>query len=223
MTVAQFQRINEIIETTPDTVEQLGWMICEAFNKTYEQVDAMNARKVARYATKLEKALTAKEPLFPSIRFQTDATKITFGQFIEVQHWLKQDLPAVLDLVAASIMLNRIDHKEDAAMIRERPLRNVLLPVKAFVESLEQLIKSYKGLFEPDTAEGDDDEIRPMKKGPNVHPFVEQYGWIYSATEVAQHEGIKLEEAFDLPVIQALNDLSYLKAKQQYDKHMSKR
>ena len=224
MTVAQFQRIHEISETTPDSVEQLGWMVCEVFNLTHDKVDSMGAKKFEKYAAMLERMLHSKEPKFFRIAFQEDANKITFGQFVEVQYWLRQPLPAVLDLVAASVMQERTDHKEDAAWIKEQPLRKVLPPVQRFVDSLNKLIESYKGLFgTDDEPEEDEDEIRPMRKGPAVHPFIEQYGWIYSATEIAQHEGLKLDEVYELPVIQALNDLAYLKAKQQYNKYLSKR
>lgn len=40
---------------------------------------------------------------------------------------------------------------------------------------------------------------------------------------VAEYENICLDAAYDLPVIQALNDLSYLKAKGIWDKEQSKR
>lgn len=223
MTVAQFQRINEINETTPDSVEQLGWMVCEVFGLSYDEVDGMSAKKFEKYAAMLQRMLNRKEPRFFRILFETDATKITFGQFVEVQYWLRQSVPAVLDLVAASILKDRTDHKEDAAWLREQPLRKVLPPVQKFIDSLNELVASYKGLFENDEAEEEEEQVRPMRKGPDVHPFIEQYGWIYSATEIAAHEGIKLDEVYELPVIQALNDLSYLKSKQQYNKHLSKK
>jgi len=40
---------------------------------------------------------------------------------------------------------------------------------------------------------------------------------------VAEHERITLEQAFDLNVRQALNDLSYLKAKRNYDEQQLKK
>jgi hypothetical protein len=54
------------------------------------------------------------------------------------------------------------------------------------------------------------------------HSFIEQYGWIYSAKEVAQHEGITLDKAFDLPILQAFNALAYLKSEQAYQKYINK-
>jgi hypothetical protein len=44
-----------------------------------------------------------------------------------------------------------------------------------------------------------------------------KYGWIYQATLIADHERIKLDEVYDLPTMQCLNDLSYLKSKQSYE------
>lgn len=46
---------------------------------------------------------------------------------------------------------------------------------------------------------------------------MQRFGWIFQATIIAEHEKIKLKEVYDLPTIQALNDLSYLKAKSAYD------
>jgi hypothetical protein len=43
------------------------------------------------------------------------------------------------------------------------------------------------------------------------------YGWIYQATLIAEHEKIKLDEVYELPTIQALNDLAYLKSKNAYE------
>jgi hypothetical protein len=49
------------------------------------------------------------------------------------------------------------------------------------------------------------------------------YGWIYQAKLVAEHEGIRLEKAFDLNTLQFLNDLAYIKAKNEYDREQLKK
>lgn len=56
-----------------------------------------------------------------------------------------------------------------------------------------------------DTDEGSGESIETT--------FSKHYGWIYSATVVADHERISLDEAFELPVIQFLNALAYMKMK----------
>jgi hypothetical protein len=52
--------------------------------------------------------------------------------------------------------------------------------------------------------------------------FASNWGWIYNAKEVADFESIPLDKVYDLPVIQFLNDLSYLKSKKQLDEYQYK-
>ena len=80
--------------------------------------------------------------------------------------------------------------------------------------------KSFKGLFDQ-TDDSDRDE--QVSGRENVHPFMRNYGWIYQATLVAEHEKIKLEKVYELPTIQFLNDLSYIKAKNEYDREQLKK
>jgi hypothetical protein len=47
--------------------------------------------------------------------------------------------------------------------------------------------------------------------------FQRYYGWIYSATAVADHERISLDAAFELPVLQFLNGLAYMKMKNKVE------
>jgi hypothetical protein len=50
-----------------------------------------------------------------------------------------------------------------------------------------------------------------------------QYGWIYQASLIADHEKIKLADVYDIPTIQALNDLSYIKSKNAHDLEQHKK
>lgn len=49
------------------------------------------------------------------------------------------------------------------------------------------------------------------------------YGWIYQATLIADHEKIKLDDVYNLPTLQVLNDLAYLKSKNAYDSEQMKK
>lgn len=228
MTVGQYKQMHHIFSTTPDSVEQLGYVLMEVYGYTYEQVDSMNKFMFTMKVEKLKRAVERKEPRWPwRIRFEEDATKLTFGQFIECQYWLqKGELPLVLDLVAASIMRDRTAHRADAARINHLPIHHVLAPITRFARSLEALVQSYSGLFDKDE-EPEEDESEPGTPMPSFgstsHPFIEQYGWIYSATTVAQHEGLRLMQAFQLPVIQALNAMAYLKSKRKFDEYIAKK
>lgn len=220
MTVEQFQKIHEINNTTPDTVERLGWIVCDVFNYTQEEVNQMKPIKFLWLVNRLERKINAKPSKFYRNKLNEDAATITLGQFIECQHWLKNDVVQSMDLVAASILFKRTDHAKDAAKARKMSYKNVYPSVLKFVESFNALILNFKWLFDIQEHEVEDTD-EPIK-AEALHPFIENYAWIFSAREVATHEGITLDQAFNLPVIQALNALSYLKSKQDYDKKQAK-
>ena len=52
---------------------------------------------------------------------------------------------------------------------------------------------------------------------------MELFGWLYNAEQVAEYERIKLNDVFEMPVIQFLNGLSYLKSKGQHQKRLNAR
>ena len=218
MTVAQLQYVNQIDKTTPDTIERLGWIVCHLFGKTEEQVNSMNEGKFFKLVAKVERMMAAKPSRLRKVVLQTDATKITLGQFIECQHWLKNDLIQVLDLVAASIKIKRTDHAADALKMKGKPFTLVLPKVNEFVLSMNSLIKSYSGLFEID-----DEEEAEERQPENVHPFLQQYSWLFSAKELADYNRISLNESYDLPILEAFNGLAYLKSKAAYEKWKSKK
>jgi hypothetical protein len=49
------------------------------------------------------------------------------------------------------------------------------------------------------------------------------YGWLYQIELVANYEKITLEDTYNLPTIQFLNDLAYLKAKGEYEAEQLKK
>ena len=215
MTVEKYQRIYEISITTPDTVERVAWMICEIFGKSQQEVDDMSKERFLRYTNLLNKEIQTKDRWYNWVHLETDASKITFGQFIETSFWLKDSQTEVIHLVAASLLRKWSGNHHDATeYVLGLQIWQIHDQVQAYVESLNKLIKSYSGLF------GLNDKNEDEAEKP--HPFIERYGWLFSAKQVADYEGIPLDKVYDLPVIQALNDLSYLKAKQNFDKWLSK-
>ena len=214
MTVEKYQRIYEISITTPDTVERVAWMICEIFGKSQQEVDDMSKERFLRYTNLLNKEIQTKDRWYNWVHLETDASKITFGQFIETSYWLKSHPTEVLHLVSASLLRKWSGNHHDATeYILSLQIWQIHDQIQTYIESLNKLIKSYSGLF--GLGERNEEEEKP-------HPFIEKYGWLFSAKQVADYEGIPLDKVYDLPVIQALNDLSYLKAKQNFDKWLSK-
>jgi hypothetical protein len=82
------------------------------------------------------------------------------------------------------------------------------------------LDKSFKGLFDQTDDTDRDEQVSGRE---SIHPFMRNYGWIYQATLVAEHEKIKLAKVYELPTIQFLNDLSYIKAKNEFDTEQLKK
>jgi hypothetical protein len=84
------------------------------------------------------------------------------------------------------------------------------------LHTLNQFNEQYKGLFGTRDDE-DDDDTKTTKS--IEEEFQDNFGWVYNAYQVAEFEKIPLDAVYDLPVIQFLNDLSYLKQKQSVDEY----
>ena len=225
MTLQQFQKVSQIKESLFDETDKIGLIICELYGLTPEQVDNFTSKKFLKYVNKIEKLFLKgfTKPFTFFQRFQTDATKITFGQFIECQEWLKQPPIEVLHLVAASIFKgDRSNHKKVADKMLNTNVRVLLDDCMKFIYSLSKLIDNYKTLFESEEVEEEDLQELKKKSKLKKHPFIQYHGWEFSATQVAAHNGITLNKAYELPIIEALNNLVFLKHKQDYEQQQSK-
>lgn len=220
MTLAEYQRIAGFWNSENDEVTQIALIVCDLFGYTYDEVNNMEPRKFLKLSKKVERSFVGidKKPIFSGVKLNVDAFSITLGQFIEVQHFLKLGEIDSMHLVGASIWRDKREHKRKADILLNKNVRYVLKDISAFLLSFTKLLNSYSGLFE--TEERSDEEEEAILEKP--HPFIEQYGWIYSAKQIAEHEGITLDKAFDLPILQAFNTLAYLKSYQSYQKHISK-
>ena len=56
-----------------------------------------------------------------------------------------------------------------------------------------------------------------------VDEFSRVYGWLYQCKMVQEFENISIDQAWDLPVYQFLNDLSYIKMKRELDNEQEKK
>ena len=67
--------------------------------------------------------------------------------------------------------------------------------------------RANKGLF--DNVDGNERDSG-VRKGSSR--FIEYYGWQYTTTQVAEYYRISLNEAYQLPALEYLNALAYIKA-----------
>lgn len=75
-----------------------------------------------------------------------------------------------------------------------------------FIYSIKNLNEKYKGLFD------DGADVEDNGKG-----FSKDYIWLFNAKSVAEFEQISIDEVWELPIMQFLNDLGYLKYKNKWD------
>jgi hypothetical protein len=227
MTVEQFQNIAQINDSIFDETDKLALIICELYGFTPEQVDNFTTKKFLKYVAKMEKLFIKgfNKPFYSFNCYQTDSNKITLGQFIECQEWLKKQPIEVFHLLAASIYKgNRDNHKKLADKILKKNIKLILNDVTDFIDSLTKLIESYKTLFGSDDVQDEEEDLQEVKKKAKLkkHPFIEYHAWEYSATQVAAHNGITLNDSYNLPIIEALNNLVFLKHKQDYEQQQAK-
>lgn len=212
VTVEKYQQLDHINNLDRDEIEKLALTVCVLWDKTPDEVNDLG-EKFLRYARQVERMfLMPPAKVWWPLEMQQDATKINYGQFVEVMFFVKSGLVSNLHHIAASLMSGDTDHHERAQSVLSEPVQSVLQPVQKFMESWEKLLFSYANLFE---IEEQLHGIEREKEEP--HPFLDQYGWIFSATQIADHERIPLDKVWELPVIQALNDLAYLKSKRKYE------
>jgi hypothetical protein len=219
LTLKQYQEVQKICKENSDVTIANGLTISYLFGLSIEQVNQISAKQYFRYLGKI----SVSKPLFNfTDRFETDIKNITFGQWLEVTEWLKHDIDTVIDKVAASILYDRTSHPLDCQRVQKFNAGIVIEAVSKFIESYAKLLNEYEWLFKSDEDFEGETEAERLRRLRKTHPFLKQWGWIFSAKEVAQHNGIKLDEAYNLPIIKALNDMCYLKSLSKYNEWQSK-
>ena len=79
------------------------------------------------------------------------------------------------------------------------------------MQTYKRLKKSYNSLFgKRDIEEQENNEAEVER---NTETFEARWGWVYNAELIKGFEGIELDKVWELPIIQALNGLAYLKDK----------
>ena len=212
MTVKDYQIIQDIRESTDiDDFDKSAWAVCYVLGLKPEQVDSQ-PRKFARRMVKTERRINkATIPMRFARAVNTDAERITFGQFVEVIEWLKFGDIEQMHMIYATL-LNTGNHQHDAQRALKMNVRLVLPYVLEFITSFDNLLSRFKNLFEPPKQE---DGGKPEPP----HPFMQMYGWQYQAKVLAEYMGgnYTVNDAFNMNIIEALNTLALLKSKSDYD------
>lgn len=149
-----------------------------------------------------------------------DVSLINTARYIETKVFAK-DVIQNLHKLAASMVhptyygivkkkYNAAKHSEYADDIQSASFVDVFYSVSKFIKVISELDSNFKGLYEEVDEQMQEQSVRGGSR------FVEFYGWHYCVKIVAEHEMIPLDKAYELPCMQFLNDLSYLKAERDY-------
>lgn len=150
-----------------------------------------------------------------------DISQINTARYIETKVFAK-DVIQNLHKLAASMVhptkyfglvkdkFNAAKHSDYADDIQSAKFLDVYYSVSKFIKVISELDSNFKGLYEEVDEQMEEQSVRGGSR------FVEFYGWHYCVKIVAEHEIIPLDQAYELPCMQFLNDLSYLKAERDY-------
>jgi hypothetical protein len=214
----KFSQVDEINAREIPDIDKLLFSTCVIYDLTEYQLDHMKPRKALRLISKIEKLFKGGfEPKAATkigkYKINYDPSALTFGQYIELMFFLDQPLIQAAHYVLASIVSTEDDHPGRSQYFLSRPVAEAMGTVIKYVENLNKFNKEYAALF------GVDPEVNG---DVSTDKFIKRYGWIYSASRVAEYERITLDDCYKLPIRRALNNLAYLKAKDKFESNQMK-
>jgi hypothetical protein len=218
VTLAQFQQINEIESRQLSDIDKVLYSICVLYNKTEYELDNTEPIKVTKMMQSVEQ-LAAPSISKPAKRIgkyfvNYDVSSITFGQYIDIAFFISNNPVKYAHYILASMSkvwgrkYSSDNHRKRAEYYLQQPVSKTMSALGAIRESFDEFNNQFKTLF------GIDPEVSGNVQNDD---FNKRYGWIFSATQIAQHEGVALENAYELSVRRAFNGLAYLKAKGKYE------
>lgn len=213
ITLYKFQQVDRInSQKDMDELDKLLFSVCTVFDYTEFQLDNLGVEKVGRLTTRLTKIFNS--PFKPKpynrvgrYRVNYDVSKVTLGQYIELSFFLSENPIQNAHYVMASVTNRKADHRRKAEYFLKRPIIKIMGGLSLIIERFIAFNKEYSGLFGLD---------REVNGDAQSDYFNRRYGWIYSASQLAEYERISLDQAMNLPIRQAFNDLAYLKALAKY-------
>lgn len=216
----KFQQIDKInSDKNVSELDRVLFSTCVIYGMTEFELDNCNLKKATRLIKSATNTFTSPFAPIPKKKvgrfiIEYDITGMTLGQFIELAFFLSMSPVQSAHYILASVSRrpwrkNRsTEHRKKADYFLYRPITEIMGCVAKVQDSFKAFTGEYKSFF------GLDQETYGNAQEDQ---FNKRYGWIFSASQVAEYERITLDAAMGLPIRQALNDLIYLKAKATYE------
>lgn len=219
ITLGKYQQIEKINKAELPDMDKVLHTACIVYGKTEHEVNnerpAVVLKMISNIQSVFETPLRTK-----SLRrighyvINYDMAKITFGQYIELSFFFANGVEKNIHYILATMSYRWMrkyitsGHRKRADYFLRQPIELTIGALNKIQEGYAQFNNQYSHLF------GIDIEVSGNVQNDE---FNKRHGWIYSATQVADHERITLDQAFALPVRQAFNALIFLKAKGKYE------
>lgn len=222
----KFQQVKQLYANdTLSDIDKVLFSVCAVFDMTEFRLNNAPVKKASSLIWSMKKLMEVAPEYKPVKKIgkhiiNYDPGTITLGQYITIMFYIGNDAIANAHKILSTISNDKkgkYDPEKQAErsdFYLEQPVSKILGTLKTFIESFAAFNKSYNGLFGVSTSDAGEVESDPFHK---------RYGWIYSATMVADHNRFTLDEAMGTPIRVAFNDLAFLKAKAQYDEKLLKR
>jgi len=234
LTIKQFQQANNINKLEINDYDKSILFIKLIAEKTDEDVSKMSINKFNKLCSKILKSFNdiqnniTKNKHKRIIRIKNkfyfinyDIAKLDAGRYVETATFGVDLLDNLHKLMATMVVpmkwtlkglkamqYDAMNHEQIAEDMLQADFKNCYSSCLLFLESFKNLNSKYQVLF---GTSDEEDENR------TVDEFQKSFGWIYNAKLVSEFENISLDEVWDLPTLQFLNDLTYLKLKLDWD------
>lgn len=223
LTLEKYKTIDAIMSDNIPELDKTLYCICALWDYAPEELDKENPLKVVKMAAKLEKLFKFKisAPTIIGIyKINYDISNITFGQYIELSYFFQGNIIENSNFIVASVAKSpfKSSHVSRAKYFLNKHVGSVVGAMNKVRAGFIQINKEFGSLF------GLDGDMHEKAQTDSfMQYFNNRYGWIFSAEVLAKYNNISIDEAYNLPVKRALNDLVYLKAKSKYEYLLTKK
>lgn len=237
----QYYELQAIEARFTDKDERMARMAMLLCRMTYQQVNTMppnSFRKLSAMITRKLSCNARKQPVKRIGRYRIDyvVTGYRFAQYIEIQHFAKaagKNIHNIIASAARPVWRKKNDsklHGDIAKYMLDAKMKHVLPAVERIVANVEALNKKFMPPEPVKTKEEVEQERKQEEEKKNAVPvygqitgesFNSRYGWQYSAHQVAEYRRITVDEAEELPTIEALNYAQYLRELQDHQKTLT--
>jgi hypothetical protein len=232
ITLSQYLQIHPIIENKWTDLEKFKEIVYILTGK-YEPVETWGEDQIKQYKFLFDLNLQRNiVNIFKAgdnwYRINTDTDRMAAARYIEAKTFYANGYMQNIHRLIASFCVpirwrwykfkdkpfNATKHEQYASDMMKLSFPFAYSLGNYFLNMINGIDKKYPVLF----GQQKDEEETATDMLAIDQVFSKYYGWIYSATQVAEHERITLDSAFELPVLQFLNDLAYLKMKHKVER-----